>query len=87
MHDIRQRQRTGNPLWLPWSAVNPLWSPWFWAGRGACPYGFHICAASPYEDDDAVYVVGHDHEFVQRNPGVMLRQVAPDGFDHPARVG
>ena len=63
-----------NPLWLPRMA-NPLWLPRIiGAGTGACPY----------ENDDAVHMVGHDDKRVYIDARVTLRQFAPYCLDHLA---
>ena len=90
--------RRGNPPWLPDVVCrgNPLWLPFFiragtgtcpyrlpvliWAGTGACPYGVGG------QHDNGVDVIGHHHEGIRLDAGVMVRQFVPCGLHHLASV-
>ena len=80
MHDIRQRQRRGNPPWLPdfrSRRGNPPWLPACnGAGTGACPY----------EDDDGVDVVGHGDECIDIHARIMERDGVPNRVHHATGI-
>jgi len=68
MYDIRQGQPgRGNPPWLPVF----LWVR-IRAGTGACPY----------DDNDAVDVIGHNNEFINLDTYIMTWNFVPHCLNH-----
>jgi hypothetical protein len=61
------------------------------AGSIACDSGnrlecsYHVAQAGPAfracEEQDSMYVIGHDNEFIEHNRRKTLRQVAPGGIN------
>ena len=78
MNNIRQRHRRGNPPWLPiqWPRF-----PITRAGTGARPYNVIV-----HQHDYAVDVIGHNHQCININTVVTLRQFFPHRLDHPPSI-
>lgn len=61
----------GNPLWLP----GILWLPGVGADTGVCPY-------RPYQNDNPVNMIRHNHEFIRHHPWIKSRHFIPHRLHH-----